>query len=383
MNSFFNFKNIYKLITSLDLIIIFCVISFFILSLFTLFNGQNASNAFFDRQLIWATISIITIILLSFLDFSFIKKTKYIVSIYILSFFGLASTLVFGKYISGSRAWIDFGFFSVQPADFAKIAIITLLARYFAKRHLEIGNIRHILTSLFYVFIFVFIVLLQPDLGSALVLLAIWFGVLFFSGISKRHLLLFLITGICMSLFFWSFIFKDYQKNRILNFLDPARDRVASGYNVYQSQIAVGSGMIFGKGLTQGSQSTFDYLPENETDFIFASFAEEWGFVGAFTFFCIFVTFIFRLMYLSYFARDNFISFIIMGFVFWIMTHFIVNIGMNIGLLPVTGIPLPFVSYGGSHLLSEAIMLGIILSFVKRSGLNPKRYYKNEFFGLG
>lgn len=365
-----------------DITIFFAVLSFFILSLFTLFNGQNASNMFFNRQIIWIVIAFIVMIIISKLDLSSIKKTKYVICIYIVSLLGLLSTLIFGKYISGSRGWLDFGSFSVQPADFAKIALIILLAKYFAKRHTEIGDIRHIIVSLSYILLFVFIILLQPDLGSAMVILSVWFGVVFFSGISKKHLLAFVSIGICLSFFAWSFVFKDYQKNRILNFLDPTRDRANSGYNVFQSQIAVGSGMIFGKGFTEGTQSTYNYLPENETDFIFASFAEEWGFVGSMIFFSIFSIFVFRLMYLSYYARDNFTSFIIMGFVFWIMTHFVVNVGMNIGLLPVTGIPLPFISYGGSHLLSEAIMMGIILSFTKNSSINPRRYYKNEFLGL-
>lgn len=377
----FNFEKL-KTVFKIDLLLFVSFVFFSLISLMTLFD-KTQNGAFFDRQLIWIVLSCFFMLIFSNIDFSFLNKTKYVIYIYILSLLGLLATLIFGEYISGSRGWIDFGFFSVQPADFAKIAIIFLLAKYFAKRHSEIQNIKHIFMSILYVVIFVFVILLQPDLGSALVILSIWFGIVVFSGISKKHLLSFIVLGIALVTFAWFFVFKDFQKNRILNFVDPARDRLNSGYNVYQSQIAVGSGGIFGKGVAEGTQSSYSYLPESETDFIFAAFAEEWGFVGVCIFFIIYIIFIFRLMFLSYHAQNNFNTFVIMGFVFWILTHFVVNVGMNIGVMPVTGIPLPFVSYGGSHFLSESIMLGIILSLSKSSKINTKRYYKNEFYGLG
>ena len=193
----------------------------------------------------------------------------------------LAALLVLGKTVKGAASWFDFGLFSVEPVDPLKIVIILILAKYFSRRHIEIANLRHIILPSLYVFIPTFLVFLQPDFGSSIIIFLIWLGMMLVSGINKKHLLaIFLIVVVALASA-WLFVFKPYQKARILTFLDPARDARGAGYNALQSMIAVGSGQFFGKGIGFGSQSRLEFLPEHQTDFVFAAFAEEWGFVGA------------------------------------------------------------------------------------------------------
>ena len=345
-------------------------------------SSFGIDNKYFNKQIIWVIVAVVIMFIFNRIDFSFLKNSKLILFLYLLCISSLVATLILGSKINGAKAWLDFGVFSIQPSDFIKIVLIILLAKYLSKRHIDIKNVRHIIVSFIYTIIPVILILLQPDLGSAMVLLFIWGSLMLISGISRQHLLILMSIGILILSLSWIFIFKDYQKNRILNLINPARDIRNTGYNVYQSQIAVGSGGVFGKGVGYGTQSRLSYLPEHETDFIFAAFVEEWGFVGAIFMILLFVILFIRLTYIAYYAKDNFQVFTIFGFTAWLFCHFMINIGMNIGLLPVTGIPLPFVSYGGSHIIAEVIGLTIVTSFYKNYSKNPKRYYKNEFLGL-
>ena len=349
--------------------------------LFTI-SSFGTENTLFYKQMLWIFLAVIIMLIGAKINFLFLKNTKLILSFYSISLLLLLSTLIFGSEINGAKAWLNLGIIVVEPSDFMKISLIILLAKYLSKRHIEIDNIRHIIVSFIYTIIPVIVIMFQPDLGSALVLLFIWFVMMIVSGISKKHLFGLIIIGALSFILCWTFIFKDYQKDRILNLVNPTRDIRNTGYNVYQSQIAVGSGGLLGKNIGYGTQSRLSYLPEHETDFIFAAFVEEWGFVGGFLLILLFALFFFRLIIISYYARDNFQSFISMGFFAWIFFHFMINIGMNIGLLPVTGIPLPFVSYGGSHIIAETICLTIVLSFHKHNLKNPKRYMNNEFLGV-
>ena len=284
--------------------------------------------------------------------------------------------------MKGAQSWFDLGFASFQPSDVAKLALILVLAKYFSKRHVEIKYVRHIVVSFIYAAIPVFLILLQPDLGSALVLMAIWFGMVFVSGISKKHLFAVGLSGVVVVLFAWFFVFEPYQKNRIMTFLNPLENVRTSGYNVYQSQIAIGSGQLSGKGVGLGTQSRLEFLPEHETDFIFAAFAEEWGFIGASLAVLLFAVLLLRILYNALLAQTNFETFFMLGVLFFFSVHIFVNVGMNVGLMPVTGIPLPFMSYGGSHTLIEWVALGIIMgmSTYNRSAHKGKMNY--EFLGV-
>jgi rod shape determining protein RodA len=263
-----------------------------------------------------------------------------------------------------------------------KLGLIIVLAKYFSRRHIEIANIRHIIVSGVYTIIPFVLVLLQPDFGSAMVLISIWFGLVLVSGISKVHLFSVLGIGLIIFLLGWQFIFKPYQKARIMNFVYPLADIRGSGYNAYQSTIAVGSGGLYGKGVGYGTQSRLNFLPEYRTDFIFAAFAEEWGFIGAVILLSFFGIILYKLALYALVADSTFEALFSYGVLIWIFVHMVINIGMNIGIMPVTGIPLPFMSYGGSHLLAECLALGMCAGMRRYAREGHKYQTQNEFVGL-
>jgi rod shape determining protein RodA len=336
---------------------------------------------FFGRQMMWICVAFIAMYIASRVDFRFLKRTPVIVTLYGLSILSLFSLFVFGSITNGAKSWIDFGPFSIQPSDPAKIILILLLAKYFSRRHMDIANIRHIIVSGAYAGIVFVIVALLPDFGSAITIFFIWFGMVLFSGISKKHLALVFIMGAVIFAGAWQFGFKDYQKKRILNFITPSADIRGSGYNARQAMITIGSGQVFGRGIGYGTQSRLQFLPEYQTDFIFAAFAEEWGFVGVIILIGLFSLIIARILYSASKGETNFEILFGMGLAIFFVSHLIINIGMNIGLMPVTGIPVPFMSYGGSHLVTEFVGLGLLMSMRRYSRATHKDRINNEFLG--
>jgi rod shape determining protein RodA len=262
-----------------------------------------------------------------------------------------------------------------------KLVLILLLAKYFTRRHVEIAHIRHIIVSGIYAAIPFVLVALHPDLGSAITIFFIWLGMVLVSGISRKHLLLVLAIGLLGFGALWSFGFKEYQKERILNFVHPLADVRGSGYNAYQAMITVGSGQVLGKGIGYGTQSRLNFLPEYETDFIFAAYAEEWGFIGIILLFILYAVIIVRIFVWAMRGETNFETLYGVGLAIFFMVHLIINIGMNIGLLPVTGIPVPFMSYGGSHLVTEFLGLGILMGMSRYSRATHREVMGNEFLG--
>jgi len=271
----------------------------------------------------------------------------------------------------------------VQPAEVVKLVLILVLAKYFSRRHVAIKNIRHVIVSGLYAFIMFVLVLVQPDFGSALIIFMIWFGMIMVSGISKKHLLLVFVVGTLAFAAMWTGVLQDYQKARIMTFLHPLQDIQGTGYNAYQSTIAVGSGQVTGKGLGYGTQSRLSFLPEYQTDFIFAAFAEEWGFVGVIILFLLFGVVMWRIIINAMYGATNFEVLFGMGVAIMIMSHFVVHVGMNIGLLPVTGITIPFMSYGGSHLLVTFVALGVVMGMRRYARAAHKDLLQNELLGLG
>ena len=336
---------------------------------------------FFSRQLVWIFVAFIFFYLASKIDFRILKRTSVIVTLYGVSISVLTALFLLGSISKGARSWFNLGLFSIQPSDPAKLVLILLLAKYFSRRHIEIANIRHIIVSGVYTLIPFVLVALHPDLGSAITIFSIWFGMVLFSGISKKHLfIVFAVGALAMSLG-WHFAFKDYQKKRIINFINPSSDVRGSGYNARQAMITVGSGELFGKGIGYGTQSRLQFLPEYQTDFIFAAFAEEWGFIGVVILLMMFVIIISRILFLASKGGTNFEILFGIGMAIFFMAHLAINIGMNIGLMPVTGIPVPFMSYGGSHLVTEFIGLGLVMSMRKYSRATHKDRINNEFLG--
>jgi rod shape determining protein RodA len=342
----------------------------------------TAETSYFSHQLVWIGISFTVLFTFSFIDFRFLKRTDILVTLFAI-FSGLLILLfVFGHTAKGAQSWFSVGGFSFQPSDMMKLVVILMLAKYFSRRHIEIGNFKHILISGLYAFIPFLLVFLQPDFGSAIIIFCIWFGMTLVSGISKKHLLIVLGVMAIAFVMLWGFVFKQYQKDRIINFVQPLSNIHGSGYNVYQSTIAVGSGQIFGKGVGFGTQSRLNFLPEFETDFIFAAFSEEWGFVGVIILFILLGLIIWRILHMALLGTTNFEILYGLGLAIYFMTHFIINIGMNLGIMPVTGITLPFMSYGGSHLLTEFMGLGLLMGMNRYRRVAHRDDMHNEFLGI-
>lgn len=353
-----------KFFPNIDYTVLFSVLPIVLAGLVTM-NSFSGETNLATRQVVWVAVSLVVFFVFSLVDWRFLKKTKVIMTLFLVLSFLLVLLLVVGETIKGVKSWFSFGAFSFQPVDYVKIVLIALLAKYFSKRHVEIADWRHVAVSGTYAFLMFALILLQPDFGSAMIIFFIWFGMTMVSGISKKHLLAVFLIGALSALFFWSFVFQDYQKARIISFISPMSDIRGSGYNAYQSMIAVGSGGFLGKGVGYGTQSRLQFLPEHETDFIFAAFAEEWGFVGIMIIIFCYAVLVYRLLRSAMEGATNFESFFGLGVVIMIISQVFINIGMNLGLLPITGITLPFMSYGGSHLLAEFSALGIMMGMRK------------------
>jgi len=337
---------------------------------------------FFSKQLLWVSIGFLLAFIIARSDVRFFRDSRYVLILYGISIVLLICVLIFGKTVKGAQSWFNLGGFSFQPTDIVKLAVIAVLAKYFSRRHVEIKRIQHLFISVLYALLPIGLIMLQPDFGSAMVVGVLWLGMALISGISKKHILI--VAGVLVVSFIiaWIGLFKPYQKARIMTFINPTSDIRGSGYNAYQSVIAVGSGGVLGKGYGHGTQSRLNYLPEYETDFIFAAFAEEWGLLGALVILASFGVLLWRVMLHATFGASNFETLFCVGYAILLCTHVIINVGMNIGIMPVTGIPLPFMSYGGSHLLGECIGLGMVLSMARyERAIHPDDIH-NEFLGF-
>jgi rod shape determining protein RodA len=341
----------------------------------------TGNNQFFVHQTIWISISILAFFVLSEIDFRFLRSTWVSVTLFSLSSIALIALFLIGKASHGAISWFSFGAFSLEPADPAKLILIILLAKYFSRRHIEIRNVRHIIVSGFYAFVTFALILVQPDLGSALIVFLIWLGMIMVSGVSKKHLLIMGLVGLVVVAGLWHFGLHDYQKARIENFIHPLADVQGAGYNAYESTIAVGSGQFLGKGVGYGTQSRLKFLPEYQTDFVFAAFAEEWGFVGVLFLLFFFGILIWRIIKSAMAGATNFEILYGAGVAIYFLVHLIINIGMNMRLLPVTGTPLPFVSYGGSHIFTEFVALGILMGMRRYNRTAHKDATEKEIMG--
>lgn len=374
-------RSLLTLLSRVEAALIIPVFFILIAGLLTMSSFQG-HDSYFWKQGLWIIIGLSVFGFSALFEYRFLKQTRVVVAIYTFLLGVLTLLFVLGHISKGAQSWFNFGGFSFQPADLMKLGLIIVLAKYFSRRHIEIANIRHIIISGVYAFIPFVLVVLQPDLGSALVLFAIWFGMVLVSGISKKHLFaVFALLIVSFSLS-WKLVFKPYQKARIINFIHPLQDIRGTGYNVYQSTIAVGSGGLFGKGLGYGTQSRLSFLPEYKTDFIFAAYAEEWGFIGSILLLIFYFIIFYKLAKYALVADSTFEALFTYGVLIWFLTHIVINVGMNIGIMPVTGIPLPFMSYGGSHLLAECLALGMSVGMYAYARSGHKYHMKNEFLGL-
>lgn len=341
--------------------------------------GQGVSLA--ERQVFLLVIALGVYIGLSTFDMRFLRRTPVVMILYLLAFALLGFLLLFAHPVMGARAWFSLGPISFQPADLAKLALIVLLAKYLSRRHVEIGDFRHIIVSGAYALTLSLIILVEPDMGNAVIFGVIWLGMMLVSGISKKHLALLGFIGIIVVSAAWFVGLKPYQRTRVVSFVNPAGDIHGSGYNAYQAKIAIGSGELFGKGIGYGTQSKLRFLPQYQTDFIFAAFAEEWGFVGVVLLLLLYALIFVRLAQIARASATNFDAFFTLGALILFAAHVVIHTGISLGLLPVTGTTIPFMSSGGSHLVLEFAILGIVTSLARHGRGASRDISANEYLG--
>lgn len=339
-----------------------------------LVGDGDAHHIVFSRHVAYVVLGAGLFWLFARVDYSALRS--YSTALYFFSIVILLVTLFFGTTVRGTSGWLNLGFTVVQPVEIVKIFMIIFLAHFISDKRGELGEVASIVVSFVLVAVVGALVLLQPDFGSALVIFGIWFGMVVVSGIRKRYLALFVVLGAVAALVAWQF-FAPYQRDRVLDFLHPERDPRGSGYNVLQSMIAVGNGGVVGRGFGYGSQSRLNFLPEKHTDFIFATVVEAVGFVGTTILFLLYTLLFTRFFLIANHARDGFGYFLAVGVMVLFFIHFAINVGMNIGVLPVTGIPLPLISYGGSSLVSMLIACGIVMSVYVRREATMTNYIES------
>lgn len=369
-----------RLFGNVDWFLFFAALSISVLGLVTM-HSSSADNTFFERQMIWISLAIGVFLFSSMFEYRFLNRSQILAALYAIVIGLLVLVLSFGALVKGAQNRFDLVFFAVQPSDPAKIILIAILAKYFARRHVEIASFKHILISGAYALILFALVFLQPDLGSGIIVASIWLGMVLVAGISWKHLLALFITASIVFGAAWNWGLHEYQKQRILTFLHPLTDIHGTGYNAYQSTVAFGSGQVLGKGIGYGTQSKLRFLPEYQTDFIFASYAEEWGFAGIILLLGLFGIVFARILVIASHGADNFDTLFATGIAIYFTAQFIVHAGMNMGLLPITGSTLPFMSYGGSHLLTEYLALGVLMG-LRRRGRPAQSQADAELIGL-
>lgn len=327
------------------------------------FKAANVASPVDARnQIVFAVIGVAAMGLVAFLDYR--VWAKYTPALYVTSLVLLLGVMA-TKPVLGASRWINLGFFQFQPSELAKLVLIIVLAKFFSDNYDQLNRPRFLIWSLGLTALPMALVLAQPDLGTAMVLAIIWLSMAIAARVRKLHLAILVGAGLSMLPVVYRFL-KPYQRTRLLTFVNPAADPLNTGYNVVQSTIAVGSGQWFGRGLAAGSQSQLNFLPSQHTDFIFAVLAEKLGFVGSILLLLLFAVLLLRALVIAYRAQDRFGMFLGVGITAMLLFHMFINVGMNVGLLPVTGIPLPFVSYGGTSLLIGLIGIGLLESIAVR-----------------
>ena len=327
------------------------------------------------RQVLYIAVGLVVLALVTLLDYRYLDYVQ--IPLYVLNLALLILVLVVGKETSGAVRWIDLGFFDLQPSELAKPLLIVTLGCFLARREEKVGKLSTFLLALLYPLPVIALVFVQPDLSTAVVLIAIWLGMVWAAGLRPAYLLALVFASIPAGALVWLFILKDYQKARLLLFLDPYQDLWGGGYNILQAWTAIGSGGWLGKGFGQGTQSQLHFLPVRHSDFIFAVVCEELGFLGAAALLLMLFLFLWQIFQVSTRAGDMLGRLIAIGAASGLTFQCLVNIGMNLGVMPVTGLPLPLVSHGGSSLLSTMLLVGLVESVSvhrRRSAFEPLRW---------
>jgi len=349
-------------------VVTFLLVVFGVVVIYSITYFQEATKNFTQHQIIYAIIGFCLIFLFSILDYRFLRASAYLLYVIAIIFLLFLVVTPFGKTMLGATRWINLGFFQFQPGELFKIITIIVIARICDQNEL---SLKHLIIALFFIFVPVILIMNQPDFGTALIITIIGLSIIFSAGFKTKYLLILsgvavLIIAVLLLAVFnvrpANKILRDYQKERVQTFLDANKDPYGSGYNVAQSIIAVGSGGIFGRGLGYGPQSQLNFIPSKQTDFIFSVAAEAFGFVGGTILLGLFAVLIFRLLKIASLAKDSFGTLFCFGIASYFIFEILINVGMTIGIMPVTGIPLPLISYGGTSLWVSLIALGICQS---------------------
>jgi rod shape determining protein RodA len=350
----------------LDWIIIVISLLLVGIGLLSIYSSSLGRGDFlnFKKQAIFLGLGFSLMILFSFFDWRVLRDNPYLILIlYFLCLAALAGLFFFAPEIRQVKSWYKLGPFVFDPEELAKIILIILLAKFFSTRHIEMYQMKHIFLSGLYVFFPSFLVFFQPDFGAFLILITLWTIILIVSGIKIRHFLILVLIGLLFLILSWSFLLKDYQKERIISFAYQSQiDPRGIGWSQHQAEIAIGSGGIFGQGIGRGSQTQYGFLTVPQADFIFSAIAEEMGLMGVIALLLLLSILIWRILKIALSAETNFPRLFASGFAAVLFSQIFIHIGMNLGLLPIIGIPLPLVSYGGSGLIITFIGLGILQS---------------------
>ncbi len=353
----------------MDFTLIFTAVAIIVMSLIiigsaTHINAPSEERYWFvQRQGMFALINGVLAFFLMNFDYKMLQRYGH--RLYIFNIIMLLAVMLLGHSALGAQRWIQLGPITIQPSEFSKIIMIISLAAMLDDKIGKLNTLRDLLPVAAYVGVPFLLVLKQPDLGTSLVFMAIFFGMIFAAGVNLRLLGGIFMAGVACLPILWHFL-KDYQKMRIMVFMDPNVDPLGSGYHIIQSKIAIGSGMLFGKGLFGGTQSQLNFLPENHTDFIFAVVGEELGFIGAVFLLGLYLILLWRAVRIARDASDNFGMLLAVGISSMLVFHVLVNVGMTTGIMPVTGIPLPLMSYGVSSLTTNIMAIAILLNIYMR-----------------
>ncbi|MFP5519051.1 MAG: rod shape-determining protein RodA [Bdellovibrionia bacterium] len=361
-------RNLFKKI-DWNFIIIILVLNFIgLINLYSATHGPNSTDVanLFLQQIVWLAAGWTIFFICTFVDYMILTKIALV--IYIMNFFAILYVTFFGEVALGAQRWIDFGFFRYQPSETMKLALIMLLAKILSTRSSYGGGMgfKELATPLIALLIPFGLVVEQPDLGTAMMLAAIGSTMILFVKVKKSIIISAVIAVAIAIPMAWNFVLHDYQKNRVYTFISPTKDPRGTGYNSIQSRIAVGSGQFVGKGFRKGTQSQLEFLPERHTDFIYSVLSEEFGFVGSVSTIGLFCVLFLLGIRVASNARDKFGALLTVGVMAYVFWHMCVNIGMVIGLLPIVGVPLPLLSYGGSSMLTTMAGLGIVSSVAFR-----------------
>jgi len=355
------------------ILVLILIIGFGLLCLFSSCHQKNAfiKKEIFNKQLLWVVVGLLAMFFVSRLDY---HKLMFLgTPLYAVSFLSLGFVLFLGRSIMGAQRWISLGEISFQPSELGKFTLVIVLAKYFSKKDVQdvyvsrntTGFVKGVFVPLSMTLLLTGLVLVQPDLGTAIVYLFIFFSIALLAEVPLRYLVGLVMTGILLFPFFWHFL-KSYQKSRLLVFLNPNIDPLGAGYTMIQSKIAIGSGKLLGRGWMAGTQSQLNFLAERHTDFIFSVVGEEWGFFGSALLLVLFGILVASMLKIGALAKDALGRFLAVGFASVIFFHAFINIAMNVGACPVVGLPLPFISYGGSSLLINLIGMGIVLNIARQ-----------------